>query len=52
MDIYKYSSLLTRLHVWIRVKTCPFLEIEKLIPKDGQIIDYGCGHGVFSHILS
>lgn len=52
MDIYKHHSLLARLHVWIRVNTCPFFAVEKFIPKKGRIIDYGCGHGVFSHILS
>lgn len=52
MDVYKSSSLLTRLHVLIRINTCPFLAVEKFIPKDGRIIDYGCGYGIFSHILA
>jgi 2-polyprenyl-3-methyl-5-hydroxy-6-metoxy-1,4-benzoquinol methylase len=52
LNIYRHNTLLGRLHVWIRFKTCPFLTIERLIPKAGVIIDYGCGHGIFSHILS
>lgn len=52
IDSYKSTSFFTKLHVFIRFKTCPFLSIEQLIPKKGLIVDYGCGHGVFSHILS
>ncbi len=52
LNIYRHNTLLTRLHVWIRFKSCPFLTIERIIPKAGMIIDYGCGHGIFSHILS
>lgn len=52
LKIYRNNSMLTRLHVWVRFKTCPFLSIEEFIPQKGMIIDYGCGHGVFSHILS
>jgi len=52
LNIYRHNTLFDRLHVWIRFKTCPFLAIERFIPKTGMIIDYGCGHGIFSHILS
>ncbi len=52
LNFYKNNSLLTRLHVWVRLKTCPFSLIEEFIPRKGLIIDYGCGHGVFSNILS
>ena len=51
-SLYKKAGLLTRLHVCIRLKTSPFLIIEKHLPREGLIIDYGCGHGVFSHLLS
>ncbi|MFH0826372.1 MAG: class I SAM-dependent methyltransferase [Candidatus Omnitrophota bacterium] len=52
LKAYKKSNLGTRLHVFLRFKTCPFLEIEAYVPKSGFIIDFGCGHGVFSHILT
>lgn len=52
IDIYRKSSFLIRAYIWVRYKTCPFLDIERFIPREGLIIDYGCGHGVFSHILS
>ena len=52
LAIYRNSSLFTRIHACIRFKTCPFLSIEKFVPKEGLIVDYGCGHGLFSHILA
>lgn len=52
LNIYRNNSLFTRLHIWVRFKTCPFLLIEKFVPREGLIIDYGCGHGIFTHILS
>jgi len=51
-NLYKRAGLLTRLHILVRLKTCPFLIIERYLPKKGLIIDYGCGQGIFSHILS
>lgn len=51
MQIYQNNSFLTRLHAWIRLHTCPFLAIEELVPKKGVIVDYGCGHGLFAHLL-
>ncbi|KPK96879.1 MAG: hypothetical protein AMJ95_11885 [Omnitrophica WOR_2 bacterium SM23_72] len=52
LKAYKKANLGTRLHVFLRYRTCPFLEIESHVPKSGLIIDFGCGHGVFSHILA
>ena len=37
---------------FIRKLTCNFEEIEKYIPKKGNVIDIGCGHGIFSRMLS
>lgn len=50
--LYQNSSILTKFHVWLRLKTCPFFSIEKFIPKEGIIMDYGCGHGIFAYMLS
>lgn len=52
INIYKKFSFLTKIHIWVRYKTCPFLDIEQFIPKEGLIVDYGCGFGIFAHILS
>jgi 2-polyprenyl-6-hydroxyphenyl methylase/3-demethylubiquinone-9 3-methyltransferase len=52
LNIYKSSGIFTRLHIWVRYNTCPFLAIEEFVPREGLILDYGCGYGIFSHILS
>ena len=52
MSFYRNSSLLTKLHILGRLNTCPFGKIEKFVPRNGLIVDYGCGFGIFSHILT
>lgn len=52
INIYRKSSFFIKIYLWIRYKTCPFLRIEQFVPKKGLIIDYGCGYGIFTHILS
>jgi ubiquinone/menaquinone biosynthesis C-methylase UbiE len=51
LDIYKDCSLWTKIHIFIRFKGCPFLELMKYVPREGKILDLGCGHGVFIHLL-
>lgn len=29
----------------------PFLEVEKLVPKNGDVVDLGCGEGIFTNFL-
>ncbi|MBI3397178.1 class I SAM-dependent methyltransferase [Candidatus Woesebacteria bacterium] len=36
----------------IRFWDAPYLEVEKLVPKRGLIIDLGCGEGVFTNFLA
>lgn len=52
IDTYRRSNFLIKIYTWIRYITCPFLRIEQFVPKKGLIIDYGCGYGIFSNILS
>lgn len=40
-----------RFHVWGRSKLCPFKALASFVPKQGKIIDVGCGHGLFSKYL-
>lgn len=35
----------------IRFFTAPYVQLEKLIPPKGLIIDLGCGYGIFSNFL-
>lgn len=36
----------------IRFWDAPYLEVEKLIPRQGDIIDLGCGEGFFANFLA
>lgn len=37
--------------VKIRFWDAPYIEVEKLIPKEGKILDLGCGEGIFTNFL-
>lgn len=51
LSVYRNNGIFARLHVWLRLKTCPFSLVEKFIPAKGVVMDYGCGHGIFAHML-
>jgi 2-polyprenyl-3-methyl-5-hydroxy-6-metoxy-1,4-benzoquinol methylase len=41
-----------RLHVAVRLRSCPFPEVEAHVPRAGRVLGLGCGHGVFSLFLA
>ena len=43
-----WKSLFTRIRFW----DAPFIEVEKITPKSGKIIDLGCGEGVFTNFMA
>lgn len=47
----RYLYLRANLHNSIRKKTCPFSEIAKYVPREGDIYDLGCGYGIFVDFL-
>ncbi len=49
--IYSRLGLLQGLYTIIRMVLVPFEKIEKVIPKEGKILDLGCGNGLFSHFM-
>jgi 2-polyprenyl-3-methyl-5-hydroxy-6-metoxy-1,4-benzoquinol methylase len=50
--LYADESLMNRLHVLGRWRSCPFPALEARVPDDGDILDIGCGFGLFSAYLA
>jgi len=55
MRLYQSANFRDRLIIFARLifSTSPIIDIlEQYLPKDGLIIDLGCGYGIISHLLS
>jgi 2-polyprenyl-6-hydroxyphenyl methylase/3-demethylubiquinone-9 3-methyltransferase len=50
--LYKDIPIQHKIHIFLRIKLSPFEEIIKFIPNEGEIIELGCGHGVFSNLMA
>lgn len=51
IDLYKlvgWKKYFSKIRFW----DAPFIQVEKLIPKKGLILDLGCGEGIFSNFLA
>lgn len=48
---YSGQGLKVALYAYLRWRLCPFEEIEKYVPKEGKIIDIGCGYGLLANFL-
>ncbi len=51
-ELYGDASFITRAYLKIKLKICPLIALEPHFPREGKIIDLGCGNGLFSNILS
>lgn len=51
IKLYNYSTY-QRIFTYLRWYICPFLEMEKLLPSNGTILDIGCGTGIFANFLA
>ncbi|MBN1223123.1 MAG: class I SAM-dependent methyltransferase [Candidatus Aminicenantes bacterium] len=49
---YGESGIATRTYLRIKLKICPLIRLETLFPRQGRIVDLGCGNGLFPNILS
>lgn len=45
---YRNQPLGARFHVAVRWATCPFGAVEAELAPDGDVLDWGCGHGVLA----
>jgi len=48
---YSNLGLKAALYARLRWRLCPFEEIERHVPKEGTIIDIGCGYGLLANFL-
>ena len=52
-DRYKKAGFKNWFFIHVRWLLFPYFErIESFVPKDGEILDLGCGHGLFSHLMA
>lgn len=51
ISFYSSGDEFTQVFSKIRFWDAPFFELEKLIPKTGNILDLGCGEGLFTNFL-
>ncbi len=48
---YSHQGLRVSLYAYLRWRLCPFEEIESYIPREGKIVDVGCGYGLLANFL-
>jgi len=52
LKLYGNVSLWVKFHNLIRWKTCPFEKVSEFVPKNGRVLELGCGFGLMSNLLA
>src|SRR5436309_9429953 len=51
IDIYSNLNPLYGLYVRLRLILAPLIETALYVPPEGDILDLGCGNGIFAHLV-
>lgn len=49
--LYKKSGFLTKAYIRIKFRIHPLLKLESYVPREGRILDLGCGIGILSNLM-
>src|SRR5688572_13817432 len=49
---YAACGLYSHLYATLRWRFCPYEEMNALLPREGTLIDVGCGEGLFANYLA
>ena len=52
LGLYRDQTMGIRLFVRARHLLCPMERIEVLLPREGRVLEVGCGHGLFTNLLA
>lgn len=50
--MYKKTGISNLIYVWLKLKLCPLLKLERYVPTKGRILDLGCGIGILDAIMA